>query len=203
MHTFRFREAFSWLLAFCPRQRGTLTRRIAPSRDHVTEITFTCDASPWGIGGVLYSNGDPISWFADRITQMDTQLLRANSGESKHLTIWEALAILVGLRLWRSPDHTGASVQVRSDSLGALLSASKGSSSSPGLNHILREIALEDAELGNRISAGTHIPGMTNKAADALSRLWAPAPAAIPAEPQGVPHVKAPAPADRCAFARA
>ena len=113
-------------------------------------------------------------------------------GESDFLTIWEALAILVGMRVWRDPAHTSAAVSVRSDSLGALLSASKGSSTSPGMAIILRELALEDAELGARIVAATHIPGMSNAAADALSRLWAPEPSPLPEELRGLPRTPTP-----------
>ena len=53
---------------------------------------------------------------------------------------------------------------------------------SPGLGVIVRELALEEAELSLGFHRAEHIPGFSNVWADALSRLSAPAPYSVPAE---------------------
>ena len=187
-----FRPAIRWLLAFFERQRGTLTRTYSTKAQASQRIQFICDASPWGIGGVRYEEGRPTAYFADSITQCDLQRFRASLGDSASLTIWEALAVLVGMRIRQDPDHSTALVSVRSDSLGALLAASKASSPSPELNIVLREIALEDAELGSRIHCAQHIPGMANDLADALSRLSAPEPKPVALVLRHIPRTPVP-----------
>ena len=59
---------------------------------------------------------------------------------------WEALAMLVAMRLWRSKTHRAARAKITSDSLGALLALARGNPPSPGLTLILQEVALEEAE---------------------------------------------------------
>lgn len=58
------------------------------------------DACPWGIGGVLYQNGNPIRWFSSHLTKELLEKFRAAVGDPAHNTLWEAVALLVGLRLW-------------------------------------------------------------------------------------------------------
>ena len=78
--------------------------------------------------------------------------------------------------------------RVRSDSLAALRSIVKLQSASANLNVIAREIAL-DATLGlYRIGVAIHIPGISNKMPDDLSRMWAPEPHAMPLELRQVPQ---------------
>ena len=93
-------------------------------------------------------------------------------GDSGHNTTWEALALLVAVRVWLPGSKVLA--RVRSDSLSALRSMVKMSSSSPALNAIARELAL-DSVLGlYKIGFATHVPGIANILADDLSRMWAP-----------------------------
>ena len=66
------------------------------------------------------------------------------------------------------------------------------SSPSGALSLIARELAL-DAVLGlYTIGLAVHIPGVSNKLPDDLSRMWAPEPHAFPAELIGIPEVVAP-----------
>jgi hypothetical protein len=107
---------------------------------------ISVDASPWGIGGLLYHNDQPISYFADNIAQHDLRRFSATIGDPAFNTLWEALAIPVALRSWRSSSATAVIFQVRSVSLSALSSIFKGSSRSPSLNNIVSEILLDEAE---------------------------------------------------------
>ena len=181
-----------WLLAFFRRQRGTLTKVYPWTPPQEAYLQVTCDASPWGIGGVLFVQGAPAAWFADDLQQCDLDRFQATKGDSAFTTVWEALAILVALRLWRQPRHLHAAFAVRSDSLGALRALSKKGSGTRGVGLILRELSLEEAELGLGIRSLTHIPGMSNTWADALSRLTAPEAKALPGPLKGIPRSAAP-----------
>jgi hypothetical protein len=151
---------------------------------------ISVDASPWGVGGVLYHNNQPISYFADNITQRDLNRFSATTGDPAFNARWEALAILVALRSWRSSSTTAVIFQVRSDSLSALSSIVKGSSRSPSLNNIVSEIFLDEAELYNSLAIAVHMPGITNIQPDALSRLSAPSPSCIPQALHSVPRLQ-------------
>ena len=55
----RFRSAIRWLLAFFRRQRGSIVRHIPLRELPGPAVSFTCDASLWGVSGVLYRQGQP------------------------------------------------------------------------------------------------------------------------------------------------
>ena len=83
-------------------------------------------------------------------------------GDAKGHQYWEALSVLVGLKLWgRLVAKTQAIVKVKSDSVTALQCTAKLASSSPLLNGIGAEIALV-LELHNIEEVVTqHVPGKT------------------------------------------
>ena len=98
-------------------------------------------------------------------------------------SVWEALAILVALRCWMPLFSHDTAVSVRSDSHGSLSAMSKLSSSSPGLNLIIAEIALDASSLPDGVTPVdqlVHIPGVSNIISDSLSRLYAPGDYQIP-----------------------
>ena len=105
------------------------------------------------------------------------------------MPVWEALAVLVALRTWRSSSHSNALFSVRSDSRTALHAMAKMASSRSGISLLLREIALDEAELHTQITCLTHIPGHSNTWADALSRLEAPEPLSVPEPLLALPRV--------------
>ena len=121
-------------------------------------------------------------YFADYIHFCDLDRFSAVIGEPGFNTLWEALAILVAVRAWRRYFGRDIIVGIRSDSLGSLLALRKQASRSPGLAIILRELALDEAELDSISLSLTHIPGVANVWPDALSRLWAPVSKEIPVE---------------------
>ena len=79
---------------------------------------------------------------------------------------------MVAIRAWRTSQHSGAMVLLQSDSLSALSAISKQSSSSDAIRRILCELALDDADMDSGLSKLMHIPGLSNKWPDAVSRLW-------------------------------
>ena len=94
----------------------------------------------------------------------------------------EALAILVSLRLW-APLWRDQRVrlQLRTDNVAALTTLIKMQPHSSSLGIIARELALDVAASAYTPDEAVHIPGIANKAADVLSRLYAPGPPPIPA----------------------
>ena len=145
-------------------------------------IRISTDASPWGIGGILFVGSRPVEYFADIIQTDDLKNFNAKRGESAFTTLWEALAALVALRVWIGHIGEGTSVELRSDSLGALSAISKGSSRATNVNKVMGELALMEAFTGAKITMLTHIPGVSNEWPDALSRLAGPERKYVPAQ---------------------
>ena len=88
-------------------------------------MVISVDASPWGLRGILHQNERIVGWFADIIQDNDLRVLHAEKANPAFQTTWEALAILVAVRLWLKSNHDGIRVRVRSDSLSALSAAGR------------------------------------------------------------------------------
>jgi len=190
----RFSHALAWLIAFFSGKRGKLERTFdyLPRPPTGPEVVTVCvDASPWGIGGFLAVGGAPQRWFADPITDADLLRLRARRGVSDFNTLWEALAVLVAVQLW-APLRGRWAVWVRSDSLATLLALRSLKARSTALNILVREFALLVAELDLELVALTHVPGVANGWADALSRLSAPVPSRSPTGLLDLPRDRCP-----------
>ncbi len=180
-HVSRVKEALSWAKALLSREAGALIRVHPLEATPPSEVLcVTTDASPWGIGAVLSKDGYPIAWLSDKLHQEDLDRFNATLGESAFTTTWEALAILVSLRVWRHNFPKNTRFALRSDSLGALSAIAKMASPSKGLALILKEIALDEAGQTWGFETLTHIPGVSNTLADPLSRLHAPDAKSIP-----------------------
>ena len=191
IHVRRFRHGLLWFEAFFAGHRGSLRRDFPLGADRPVPAVAVVDASPWGIGGVLFLQGRPVQWFSDGVTDDDLSVFDAARGESAFNTTWEGLALVVALRLWGRCSE-GWRIGLRSDSLGALLAVSQLRARAPGLSLVVGEIALMIAEWGLCLGSAVHIPGSANALADALSRLRAPEPAVFPVALQGIPEAVAP-----------
>ena len=95
--------------------------------------------------------------------------------------------MLVACRLWLGKFVGVARAQCRSDSLSLLQTLLKGRAKSKDLAVVAREFALDLAKDRYRLHLIAHIPGVTNLEADALSRMFAPIPLALPRSLEGVP----------------
>ena len=119
VHIKRIRRALLWFHAFLAGVQGCLERTypLRPAsisrRYHVVT-----DTSPWGIGGVLYSQGVPVSHFSDRLHEEDLRRFQARGGDPAFNTLWEAMATLVALHCWAPRFTHDTAVTVRSDSHG-------------------------------------------------------------------------------------
>ena len=153
-------------------------------------MIITTDACPFGIGGTLRVSGALKEAFASDLPEFELRKFKANRGESKFTTVWEALALLVACRLWLPQFEGKAKVHCKSDSLSLLLSLVKGRAKSPDLAILAREFSIDMARDKYRLHILTHIPGITNIEADALSRMFAPNPPNLPQSLEGVPMAK-------------
>jgi len=188
----RCAHGLRWCAAFLSHQRGTIRRQFFfGAMDSRLVLSVSVDASPWGIGGVLSQDSRPIAWFASPIFAEDLQRFQATRGDSGFTTLWEALAVLVAIKLWRQ-GHAGLRVALRSDSLATLCVLAKGSSRNAGISLVAAELALEQAEFSVGLETLTHIPGISNVLPDALSRLWAPEPCQVPSELDAVERTQVP-----------
>ena len=130
---------------------------------------------------VLVRHGEVQQHFFDSISDEDCIRFRATRGVSDFNTLWEAIAMLVAIRLWM-PELPGLDLRVKSDNLAALSAALKFKAHDPRLNAIAREMALDVCEGQYELNVLEHIPGISNKLPDALSRLFAPEPQPWPVE---------------------
>ena len=188
IHTRRIRPALRWMEALLRGSPAPLARTLSAFYSDI-KATITTDASPWGIGGVLKINDKAVECFSSPIPQGVLEKFKAQTGNSKFNTLWEGLALLVAFRLWLQKLEYGAQVRARSDNMGVLYTIVGGRAKSADLNVLAREFSLDQALRLYRISWLSHILGVTNLEADALSRRFAPVPAEWPESLVGVPLV--------------
>jgi len=187
VHTRRIEPALRWIGALLSGEAAPLRRELK-AHFPALNVTITTDACPFGMGGTLRVEGELKEIFSSDLPQFELQKFEARKGDSKHTTLWEALALLIACRQWLSKFVGVAKVHVRSDSLSLLQTLLKGRAKSKDLAIIAREFALDLAKDRYRIHLLTHIPGVTNLEADALSRELAPVALELPRSLLGVPR---------------
>ena len=102
-------------------------------------------------------------------------------GDPSSQAILEGLALLVALRLfsplagWGQARTRTVLLGVKSDSKAALGAAIKMASPTAALNAVGREIAYDSALGDYYVCVHEHVPGVSNKVPDWLSRVHAPA----------------------------
>ena len=164
----------SWILAFFKGEAGTLLReyRVSHYFGKSIKVRIVTDACPWGIGGFLAMNNTPVAYFSDELSQFDLELAGAELGSPDGQQVWEALALLVALRLWRSYwIKRGVELHLGSDSVSALslLIKLRAKPKAKGLGRIARELALDFSRCSYRPKWHEHIPGVFRQAQQALS----------------------------------
>ena len=139
-------------------------------------IVITTDASPWGLGAVLEIEGELKSFFAGQIHDTDREVLAlSKDGASSDQQVLEALALLVALREWSSVwCNQRVQLAVRTDNMAALSMMCRMQPHSERMGIVARELALDICQSSVTPDDCQHIPGISNKAADALSRQYMP-----------------------------
>jgi hypothetical protein len=166
-----------WISRFLAETHGTISRHFRKDvyKGQGKRVTIVTDASPWGIGGWISINGIVVQYFADRISAWDTAVLKAEIGSSASQQAFEALAMLVALRIWKDFwKHERAFLSVRADNMAALAMVSCMKAKTGNMSTLAREMALDIAEGLYVPNVVEHIPGVTNVVADLLSRKFQP-----------------------------
>ena len=84
------------------------------------------DASPYGYGGVLVINGVVVAYFADTISRHDVRIMQTEAGKAEGQQTWEALCLLIAMRIWSAHWMTRRSILcVKSDNKAALTLVAK------------------------------------------------------------------------------
>lgn len=117
---------------------------------------ITSDASgSWGCGA-FSSEGE---WF---------QLKLPTSWDSVHITVKELLPVVIGVALW-GKQWKGGTIRCWCDNAAVVAVLKSGRSRDERLMHLLRSLFFFLASFNVGLVA-EHIPGVDNRAADALSR---------------------------------
>ena len=175
----QWRHVTVWMEAFLKNEQKDMYReyRLAAYFGHGIRVEVITDASPWGLGGYITADGTILSYYASAINAEDERILGITVGQSAAQQIVEALAVLVALKMWQALwSRPRVRLQIKSDSVGALTMLAKLRSTyrSSGLSLIARELALLFGTSSYRPKLCSHIPGLSNDWADALSRLTQP-----------------------------
>jgi len=194
--TKQLRRPLSWFKTFFDSSGGLIERTflVDSFTQKLQVMQIVVDASPWGLAAVLLVNGHPTNYFADAISDLDVALFQCPIGSPKGQQVWESLAALVAVRLWR-PLWGQHAVQllVKGDSVTMLTLMVNMRPTTPALCVIGQELALDFAEVPFVPTIVEHIPGVANTIADRLSRIPQPgASQIIPAILHNAEHNKPP-----------
>jgi len=173
----QIRHTIIWLLTFLSGEMAGIVRRynLRNFIGRSSRVIITWDASPFGMGGTLQINGSFVEYFAIQISEEDTQFLQTPSGAHEGQQVWEALAGLISLRLWKDYwQGKRAKLHIRADNIGSLTVLTTLKGGSKQLTLIAREYALDLGQAEWKPDVATHIPGISNVTCDALSRLQDP-----------------------------
>ena len=175
--TSMIKPALYWFFVFFGSSPRVLTRRFT-LESHLNRgvlIMFTTDASPWGIGGFFSQGSYIIAYFYDVISKHDQEILGCTAGDSKGQQVFECLATLVALRLWKAFWHSRrVRLMVRADNVTTLTLVRKLRVKGPALTKIAQEMALDVAWSTYEPDILEHTPGCQNVLADLLSRIHEP-----------------------------
>eukprot|EP00971_Amphidinium_carterae_P334202 6469348-Amphidinium_carterae.1 len=159
------------LLLFASVRRARVKQIPFNTPPSLPKLMLVVDASPWGFGAFAQMNGQVISYLAGAWTDCDLERLQAEIGNHRFQAAFEALALLIAMRVWKRW-WLGSHCQLlaKSDSMAALAVFEKQRSANPVLNMIAREMALDRAEAAfEPVVDLAHVPGKLNEWADALS----------------------------------
>ena len=115
-----------------------------------------------------------VSWYSSPLTKNDETFLGLRIGDKTQQTA-ECLNLLVALRNWKEHWTTErVCLEGRADNITALTMVVTLKGSSPAVNQIARELALDLGDASFRPDVITHTPGVASCIADTLSRRYEP-----------------------------
>ena len=129
----------------------------------------------YGMGAYLMIDDIIVSWYATALSNHDEKLLNVQFGDEKQQQVAESLNLLVALRTWKQ--HwclERVQLEVRADNMTALNLILRLKGSTPQLNQIAREVALDLGDAAFRPDIVSHTPGIASTMADDLSGRFCP-----------------------------
>ena len=146
--TKQWRHESLWFRAFFSCEKHALRRefRLSTFLGKGLRLRIISDGCPWGLGAVLLINNTIIAFFASALDQFDESFAEVKIGDAAGPQIWEALALLQALKLWRSQwQREGLDLMVSSDSVTALtiILNLRNKPGSRALGVIAKELALK------------------------------------------------------------
>ena len=104
-------------------------------------MSFVFAASPFWLGGFISINGAVVEYFSSALTPFDCNMFNAPLGDAVGQQTWEALALLVGLKLWLPMwKSQKVAVAIEGDNVGALTLIAKFKAAGKGLGMIARDM---------------------------------------------------------------
>ncbi len=198
----RIAQAIAWirmLLAGVVRDRDGQAFRVQKYTSVATRAQdlvwcIRTDASPFGMGAILFKRGRPVAWIAEDWSEHDLRVLKATMGDPAWQAEWELFAVLIAVDTWLPRLHSQAASLLQTDATAALYDATRMAGRTPAMNALAAELALrfESAQVH---MAPEHVSGTLNFACDALSRLskGAKIPAALAGVARVTPRPRLPA----------
>ena len=108
-----------------------------------SEVVVAFDASPWGLGAVLYLDGVPVAWIANALDEHDCRRYNMNLGDCKGQQIWKFLSVPAALRAWFTYwSQSRFTMGFRGDNVTALTMVMKFKGSGAGVKSLARETAM-------------------------------------------------------------
>ena len=193
--TSQVRTGLLWILGFLDHNgEATITKRRWDLQEFLgqgVEVCITWDASPWGFGATLTVGGKMTEYIYGSPTDFEVELLHLKIGSSESQQTLECLGGLVAMRHWAGHwQNKQATLSIKNDNVGALVLLGQLGTHSAINNIIAKEAALDIGISSFRPKAAHHIPGITNKTCDYLSRIHQPGhkedwPKALQSVPRG------------------
>ena len=156
------------------------------------QVCIRTDASPFGMGAILFKKGIPVFWLALDWSPDDLHFLKATVGDPAWQAEWELFAILIAIDTWLPHLRGQAAFLLQADATAALFAAARLAGRTTAMNAIAVEIAirLESAQV---CLSPEHFRGTLNFECDALSRLaqGAAIPASLASVPRSLPKPRA------------
>ena len=128
-------------------------------------VRIATDASPWGFGAWLEVDRQPKEFISEAWTDEDCKYFGHERGSSDGQQTWEALVVLLAIRVWL-PEYRDEKLKlvILSDSKATLAVVGKERSKSTRLNTIARELSLDLAQNSHVLELQTcHVAGTENQ----------------------------------------
>ena len=167
-------NAIRWLRVLTEYKHGTFSlSKTFRWRPEAPTMMVQTDASPFGLGGILYQGGHIVAFYHDELHDEDFVRFCSTKGDPAFQSEYELLAVFVALKVfeqWITYRHQVTRIMIRSDNMAVVSAAFLYKSSSPIMVQLTAEVVLqlEYMEVAHVVSQ--HVPGALNLIADKLSR---------------------------------